>query len=753
LKRKNKENEQKAKDLKEVLEIVENKKSDYVRVNYEPNQIMKEADKLSMENDEVIKEKNRVDAEYKQLYNTYAEIEEHLQDHNDKKTETSNHINKQKNLLALREKDFNDLSKQLELEKEKEAVLLTDKATLELSLRHALIEKKNEYEAYLKAQKDKEKDFKSYKKAEIQMKSAQDSFSNLKLANEKVLSKKEQMPFDDGSLMTQRKEIFKEVEQLKKSLMQQQGLTHIEKAKVEKFIEEEEHMLCEQSDYRVEAVEVTRLAAIKADEKEQKAREHLKAQTRYKRCLEDLKSKDIIIEDYKKKYREMKTKIKDHAKMYNSIKNERNKCVNKIQICTQRTAEMREKIKILQNEIEILRTSSALKEKRLQKQHLKYTSSITIRDSIRNEVDKQNKIQKELIDIQEQQKMNIKNYNTLSLNNEQDAVKLRKRYDEAVKNRNERGIELMTRSEEVCVILERVNIQETMLKNANIEQLSKDEEIRFLNLQCNEEKRQLKILENELQNKEALDQELKVLQNQLTQCQTRLIELELKVQNSDNPERINFLEGKEESPEEVVKKLEKVEIKLAAKEEQCLEKDLILEQVCRLTDRITNKVKNSKDDTLELAKKVNDIQSKIKDVTRKMMATVSELSMAQAQALALQEDAKTKELELEQSYIRMEKGEAPSEEIEREWFRLVQTDERMRQEKLNRQSREEENKQYTLPGGMVTTAEPRPNAYIPQEEYELPIPRPYGKAAPFKPSEQGSTMRHIKKPNPKPIEI
>ena len=125
---------------------------------------------------------------------------------------------------------------------------------------------------------------------------------------------------------------------------------------------------------------------------------------------------------------------------------------------------------------------------------------------------------------------------------------------------------------------------------------------------------------------------------------------------------------------------------MAAKEEQCLEKDLILEQVCRLTDRITNKVKNSKDDTLELAKKVNDIQSKIKDVTRKMMATVSELSMAQAQALALQEDAKTKELELEQSYIRMEKGEAPSEEIEREWFRLVQTDERMRQEKLNRQS-------------------------------------------------------------------
>jgi hypothetical protein len=49
--------------------------------------------------------------------------------------------------------------------------------------------------------------------------------------------------------------------------------------------------------------------------------------------------------------------------MYDVIKNERNKCVNKIQISTQRGAEMKEKIKILENEIEILRTSSAQKEK------------------------------------------------------------------------------------------------------------------------------------------------------------------------------------------------------------------------------------------------------------------------------------------------------------------------------------------------------------------------------------------------------
>jgi AAA15 family ATPase/GTPase len=86
-----------------------------------------------------------------------------------------------------------------------------------------------------------------------------------------------------------------------------------------------------------------------------------------------------------------------------------------------------------------------------------------------------------------------------------------------------------------------------------------------------------------------------------------------------------------------------------------LEKDLILEQVSRLTDRIANKVDSSKDDTLNLAKKVNQIQSQIKNTTKKMMANVSELSIAQANALKLQEEVKSKQLLLEQYSSRMEK--------------------------------------------------------------------------------------------------
>ena len=59
-----------------------------------------------------------------------------------------------------------------------------------------------------------------------------------------------------------------------------------------------------------------------------------------------------------------------------------------------------------------------------------------------------------------------------------------------------------------------------------------------------------------------------------------------------------------------------------------------------------------------------------------MMSYVSELSMHQATALQLQQTVKEREDELEQSYRRMQKGEAPSDEIERMWLKMMRDEDR-----------------------------------------------------------------------------
>ena len=72
-----------------------------------------------------------------------------------------------------------------------------------------------------------------------------------------------------------------------------------------------------------------------------------------------------------------------------------------------------------------------------------------------------------------------------------------------------------------------------------------------------------------------------------------------------------------------------VQTQLGESEHQLLEKELLYEQVCKLSGRAQEKVEGQKVSTLEVAKKVNYYQSKIKETTRKMMALVSELSMYQ----------------------------------------------------------------------------------------------------------------------------
>ena len=55
-----------------------------------------------------------------------------------------------------------------------------------------------------------------------------------------------------------------------------------------------------------------------------------------------------------KKDAETRNRSKEFAKLYEVVKNERNSYVNAIQASSQALAEMKERIKILQNEVEIL---------------------------------------------------------------------------------------------------------------------------------------------------------------------------------------------------------------------------------------------------------------------------------------------------------------------------------------------------------------------------------------------------------------
>ncbi|NWZ21100.1 CC146 protein, partial [Asarcornis scutulata] len=220
-----------------------------------------------------------------------------------------------------------------------------------------------------------------------------------------------------------------------------------------------------------------------------------------------------------------------------------------------------------------------------------------------------------------------------------------------------------------------------------------------------------------------------------------------------NESRKRDLGGTDPSPPELQKKIEQIEVELVQKEERLLEMDFLYDHVSRLTARIRTTAGNGQQDTLLLATRINELQKKIKDRTQKMMALVAELSMKQALAIKLQQEMRDKEQFLMTVSARIDQGLPPPKETEIEWLKILRNEKVYKEaaEARARQAAEEE--QAAVPGCVHTTAEQRPTAYIPNDEYSLPLPRPYGALAPFKPSEPGSNMRHFRKPIVKPIEI
>ena len=74
----------------------------------------------------------------------------------------------------------------------------------------------------------------------------------------------------------------------------------------------------------------------------------------------------------------------------------------------------------------------------LQKYRLKRMNAIVMRDSMRNELAKQQRLEEEMREKREQQKMDMSKLNLMINQGEEQMVKLRKRYEKNVQHRNDR---------------------------------------------------------------------------------------------------------------------------------------------------------------------------------------------------------------------------------------------------------------------------------------------------------------------------
>jgi len=737
------EAEREKKYLKEALEEQEELKNQLSSDEFNlPQTLEKDIDKLKRQNDNQKRAKEKLALEITTLNEKLAQ-EANLYEEKGKEFERIKLQSEEEKIkLERNQQNENKMTHDLLAERDRTHELQIDLASLELQIKHAVQEKKREHEIMSRKQRELDREMRNCKRKETQLKIAQDSLESTQhLFN----NAKEVVDLPNPNvLLNQRTQLKGEVETARRKLANQQSRTAMEKVKHEEMLIEEEHLFHKQEQERATLVELSRIRQIKEDEKEQKSRDLLRAQERIEKIIKELKQKELTLHDHKKRCLEIQCKQDDFAKLYDVIKNEKNKYVHMIQSSTQKAAELRDKLRVLANEVEILQGSATLKTKQLKKAELNHAQHCSERDSLRNEKSKNTGIQNQINAAISSRKLEIERLNIMSQRAEEDARNLLVQYEKSVQHRNERGVTLVEREEEVCIFYERQNVQEQMLRDGESKINEFDENLRFLKIQLQEELRQIELLRSKRPEKKKLDNELVDLQIQHLKAREEMKQLEEKLAN---PERARRLGGSDLNIEDLKKKLEDVQTRLANVEEVALEKELLFQQVDRLVVKQQAQCEEGKTPALELSRQLNAAQSQLNSRTRATMARIAELSMMKAQLLDSERERTKLQEELEDAYHRLEKGLAPTLEAEVEWKRYL--DKQLARGDDNRSDLMEG--QYPISEG-YTTAKPRPTAYIPKDG-SLPVPRPYGALAPFKPTQPGSTMRHIKKPVPKPIDI
>ncbi|KAF7701820.1 hypothetical protein HF521_001103 [Silurus meridionalis] len=715
-------------ELEDKQELIRSQEAELAQLLSIPGQLGKEKERIQCKIKNVQKQKAAVERQLLELGERVKQTQVGCRQLDEECRSVIKELKGCRVQLEVAQRERSMLLKEQDMTKEEEAILLEKRGLLEISLNHIMEEKKTVHDSLVKNVREKDRLQRRLKNMLLQHKLSEDALIYTQELYNKTKTQRDMMPKDDD-LQQKIRDLQTEVDNLKLKLVHKQSVTGVEAQKVEQCIEQKQDLLQECNRHHKELQHLYALTRIKAEERDQKSRGLLKAQMRCNQIKQDCRGKQLQILEHKKQHQEIQSRLCVFTKLYDTTKGERNKCVNLLQMATECSSKMWEKFKILKNETEILHTETIKKDRLLQKSRLMHVHSRTIRDSLKNDISKVTWMLHEMQHKNEEQRLNIIKLGQVISGQEQDLLHLHKRHNACVQSRNERGVQLLEREEEMCVFYAKVNMQESLICEGTLQI---------------QEQRQINLSKKLLPCKKPLEDECTSLQKQLSEYKKQNLSLEKSLENQVTERKLRKLSGKDPSPPELIKKIEQLEMQLAEKEAQLLEKELIYEQVTKLSQDVQTKAENGKEDTLKMAKKVNEFHSRIKDCTKKMMAVVSELAMRQTQALCLQQELREKEFELDFCQKRLEMGLAPSDTIEQEWMRQLRVQQKRKVT--------EEEEWYQLPNGVYTTADLRPDSYIPAED-SLPLPKPYGALAPFKPSEPGANMRHIRKPQPKPLEI
>jgi len=438
---------------------------------------------------------------------------------------------------------------------------------------------------------------------------------------------------------------------------------------------------------------------------------------------------DNELDDLRKQTKENERRHKSLVSLFHEVQSQRNKFAQLIEAGKQTKAETGEKLRVLANEIDILRGESGDKEIKLVHAHAQLTSAMTARDVLRQDINKRAMTFREGRDKIDEQMNEMEGLHTVADQGRKNQIRLTLKFEHETQRRDHAGLMLVERNDEVAALHERVNLQVEVGRRGEIELRNREDEIRAFAAEIRKHELSVEANASLASGVPGLNAEIERLRKELIVERRRVARLSAKAETPENADRWRVLQGKDPGADELRAKLKDLKLAIEDKEDEIEENVLMLQELDSLVQRMTSEAASGRAESLELARTINDLVTKIQSAGDETKSTVSELALCQATSERLQLEAETLKRRLMEARERVARGEAPDDEAEKRWARELAGEAFVDDEDDDR------------PG-----ADARPNAYVPTDEKSMGVPRPYGKFAPFKPTDVTGQLRHYRKP-------
>ncbi|KAL3136211.1 Coiled-coil flagellar protein [Trebouxia sp. C0010 RCD-2024] len=534
--------------------------------------------------------------------------------------QVSGQVDRTKVSIEAKQRAEDDIRRDVEIAKLGAENALVERATIDLEMEAKLMEHKKERDLLGRRHMDRDNALRRVRKATQFLDSAQNQLpplrASLYASKVDVAALKKVQSKTAISVV----ELKKDTDILINSFLKEEKKNELFKASYEEVqaLEDEVGILKQEEAQRLVVIrdvetQRNRIARVAAD-----------TQRKVKLTEDDVAFKHVIVQDLKRTRKEVVRRYNDFQQLYQLVKNQRNKFVSLVAVAGQGIGEFKEKVKILTNELEILQAEEVSKRRMLERARGDHQQSCSARDTQRGELNKQAMVFKKKQAAVDEQIAEIDKLNAVINAAERDMLKLRKvyrprccastlktllvgtwqEYEGAVEERNHTGIMLIDRNDELCILYEKANTQEEVMRKGQTMLHRRQDDIRLLKLEVAEAARRVLVTGKLRGIIPGLDLDFASLQKQLLETRRTAEELALQLESPENTSRWRRLPGIIPGKDELRAKISQLHERLETKEDSLLEKRLILEEIASLSDRLRYQAADGRQDTLELAQKV-----------------------------------------------------------------------------------------------------------------------------------------------------